>query len=186
MNRLIRDFRDSAAELKKLRSVTGAGLLLALSILLSYFFRIDFGGSLSVGLAFTATALMGMIYGPVVTGIANGLGDILKWFLRPRGPYFFGYTFNVIVAGMIYGCFLYRKKPTLPRVAAVKTLINLLVNAVMNTFWMAMLGGEGFYVMIPARIVKNLTLLPIEIAILYVVLNAAQKALTRAGYLKLR
>ena len=186
MNNLIRDLRDSAAELKNLRSVTGAGLLLALSVLLTYFFRLDFGGSLSVGLAFTATALMGMIYGPVVTGLAAGLGDILKWFLKPQGPYFFGYTFNVMVAGMLYGLFLYGKKPTLLRSAAAKTSVNLLVNAIMNTFWMGVLGGKGFYAMIPVRIVKNLTLLPVEIAILYVVLNAAWKALLRAGYLKRR
>ena len=184
MNRIVQDFRDSAAELKNLRSVTGAGLLLSLSILLTYFFRLDFGGSLSVGLAFNATALMGMIYGPVVAGIANGLGDIIKCIIKPQGPYFFGYTFNVMVAGMIYGLFLYKKKPTLLRVAAVKTTINLLVNAIMNTFWMALLGGKGFYAMIPVRVIKNITLLPAEIAILYVVLNATQKALIRAGYMK--
>ena len=72
--KLIDSFRRSAAQLRDLRSLTGASLLLALSILLTYFFRLDFGGSLSVGLSFNATALMGMLFGPVVTGLANGLG----------------------------------------------------------------------------------------------------------------
>ena len=75
--KLIDSFRRSAAQLRDLRSLTGASLLLALSILLTYFFRLDFGGSLSVGLSFNATALMGMLFGPVVTGLANGLGDII-------------------------------------------------------------------------------------------------------------
>ena len=35
-------FRRSAAQLRDLRSLTGASLLLALSILLTYFFRLDF------------------------------------------------------------------------------------------------------------------------------------------------
>ena len=48
--KLIDSFRRSAAQLRDLRSLTGASLLLALSILLTYFFRLDFGGSLSVGL----------------------------------------------------------------------------------------------------------------------------------------
>ena len=56
--KLIDSFRRSAAQLRDLRSLTGASLLLALSILLTYFFRLDFGGSLSVGLSFNATALM--------------------------------------------------------------------------------------------------------------------------------
>ena len=109
--KLIDSFRRSAAQLRDLRSLTGASLLLALSILLTYFFRLDFGGSLSVGLSFNATALMGMLFGPVVTGLANGLGDIIKCVLKPQGPYFFGYTFNAMLAGVIYGVFLYGKSP---------------------------------------------------------------------------
>ena len=42
--KLFDSFRQSAAELKDLRSITGAALLLALSILLTYFFRLDFAG----------------------------------------------------------------------------------------------------------------------------------------------
>ena len=40
--------------------------------------------------------------------------------------------------------------------------------------------------MIPVRIIKNLGMIPIESAILYVVLNAASEALRRAGYYKIR
>lgn len=179
-------FRRSAAQLRDLRSLTGASLLLALSILLTYFFRLDFGGSLSVGLSFNATALMGMLFGPVVTGLANGLGDIIKCILKPQGPYFFGYTFNAMLAGVIYGVFLYGKKPTLPRVVATKAAINIIINAFLATLWMSLLGGKGFYAMIPVRIIKNLTMIPIESAILYVVLNAVSKALSRAGYYKIK
>ena len=180
-------FRRSAAQLRDLRSLTGASLLLALSILLTYFFRLVFGGSLSVGLSFNATALMGMLFGPVVTGLANGLGDIIKCVLKPQGrPYFFGYTFNAMLAGVIYGVFLYGKKPTLPRVVATKAAINIIINAFLATLWMSLLGGKGFYAMIPVRIIKNLTMIPIESAILYVVLNAASKALSRAGYYKIK
>ena len=180
--KLSESFRRSAAGLRDLRTLTGASLLLALSILLTYFFRLDFGGSLSVGLSFNATALMGMLFGPVVTGIANGLGDIIKCIIKPQGPYFFGYTLNAILAGVIYGVFLYGKKPTLLRVVAVKTAINLIINAFLATLWMAILGGKGFYAMIPVRVVKNLAMIPIEAAILYVVLNASSRALRRAGY----
>lgn len=183
---VIDSFRRSAAQLRDLRSLTGASLLLALSILLTYFFRLDFGGSLSVGLSFNATALMGMLFGPVVTGLANGLGDIIKCVLKPQGPYFFGYTFNAMLAGVIYGVFLYGKKPTLLRVVATKATINIVINAFLATLWMALLGGKGFYAMIPVRVIKNLTMIPIESAILYAVLNAASQALRRAGYYKIR
>ena len=51
---------------------------------------------------------------------------------------------------------------------------------------MALLGGKGFYAMIPVRVIKNLAMIPIESAILYVVLNAASRALGRAGYFRTR
>ena len=133
--KLIDSFRRSAAQLRDLRSLTGASLLLALSILLTYFF---------------------------------------------------GYTFNAMLAGVIYGVFLYGKKPTLLRVVATKATINIVINAFLATLWMALLGGKGFYAMIPVRIIKNLTMIPIESAILYAVLNAASQALRRAGYYKIR
>ena len=50
----------------------------------------------------------------------------------------------------------------------------------------ALLGGKGFYAMIPVRVIKNLAMIPIESAILYVVLNAASRALGRAGYFRTR
>lgn len=86
---------------------------------------------------------MGMLFGPVVTGLANGLGDIIKCVLKPQGPYFFGYTFNAMLAGVIYGVFLYGKKPTLLRVVATKATINIVINAFLATLWMALLGGNG-------------------------------------------
>ena len=114
------------------------------------------------------------------------MGDIIKCVLKPQGPYFFGYTFNAMLAGVIYGVFLYGKKPTLLRVVATKATINIVINAFLATLWMALLGGKGFYAMIPVRVIKNLTMIPIESAILYAVLNAASQALRRAGYYKIR
>ena len=91
-----------------------------------------------------------------------------------------------MLAGVIYGVFLYGKKPTLLRVVATKATINIVINAFLATLWMALLGGKGFYAMIPVRVIKNLAMIPIESAILYAVLNAASQALRRAGYYKIR
>lgn len=177
--------RSSYGELKNPRSLTGLSMLLALSILLAYFFRIDIGPQLSIGLSFIATALMGMLYGPVAAGLANGLGDLIKFVIKPQGgAYFIGFTFNVVLAGAIYGFLLYKRKPTLLRAATAKTLVNLVVNAFLNTMWMSLLYGQGFQAMIIPRIVKNITLLPLEIALLYTVLTASYRALSRAGYIK--
>ena len=165
--KLIDSFRRSAAQLRDLRSLTGASLLLALSILLTYFFRLDFGGSLSVGLSFNATALMGMLFGPVVTGLANGLGDIIKCVLKPQGPYFFGYTFNAMLAGVIYGSFYYRKPLSLGRVFAAHLVVSLVCNVLLNTLCLSLLYGKAFMVLLPPRVIKNLIMWPIDSLIFF-------------------
>ena len=47
-----------------------------------------------------------MLFGPVVGGIMGGIGDILKFLIKPTGPYFFGYTLNAMLGPVIYGIFL--------------------------------------------------------------------------------
>lgn len=46
-----------------------------------------------------------MLFGPVVGGIMGGIGDILKFLIKPTGPYFFGYTLNAMLGPVIYGIF---------------------------------------------------------------------------------
>ena len=175
------NFVQSAKELKSVRSIAGMAMLLAVSIILSQF-SVALTPQLKVGLAFLATALLGMIYGPVAGGVAAGVGDIIKFILKPSGAFFFGFTLNAILGGVFYGIFFYKNKPGVTRSVVSKLLINLLVNAGLGTLWSSMLYGKGFMALIGPRLIKNLTLLPIEALILFVVTAAVAKALGR--YLK--
>lgn len=183
MNHIASIFKDSWNELKNVRSLTGLSLLLALSVLLSFFFRLELGTALKVGVAFIATALMGALYGPVAAGLAAGVGDILKYLIKPTGPYFFGFTLTAILAGMVYGLFLYKGKTSLPRIIAAKTIINLAINGLLSTYWLTMLYGKSYRVMLWPRLVKNAGMLPIEITLLFFVLPLTMAALRRAKLL---
>lgn len=178
------NFVQSAKELKSIRSIAGMAMLLAISIILSEFASIALTPQLKIGLAFLATALLGMIYGPVAGGIAAGVGDVIKFILKPSGAFFFGFTLNAILGGVFYGIFFYKNKSGVTRSVMSKLLINLLVNAGLGTLWSAMLYGKGFMALIGPRLIKNLTLLPIEALILFVVTTAVAKALKH--YLKSR
>ncbi len=91
--------------------------------------------TLKIGLGYLITALLGMLYGPFTAAIAAGAGDIIKYLLKPDGAYFFGFTLTAMLGGMVYGCFLYREKCTIFRAIASKSLISLLLNCCLNTFW---------------------------------------------------
>ena len=172
------NFVSSAKEMKKLSSITGVAMLLALSIILDQF-SIYILPELKLGVGYLITALLGMLYGPVTGGLAAGAGDIIKYIIKPTGPYFFGFTLNAILGGVLYGIFLYKGRTKLPRCIAAKTCINLLVNSLLGTLWSSMLYGKGFLILLPARLLKNFTMLPVEIIVLFLLTTADAKLLQR-------
>ena len=120
-----------------------------------------------------------MLYGPVVLALSAGAGDLIKYVLKPTGPYFWGFTFNAALAGLFYGLFLYKGKVSWWRVIGAKATVNILVNGVLGTYWKTVLYGKAFAITVVPSIVKNITMLPVECIILYVSLKAFQEVFRR-------
>ena len=74
------------------------------------------------------------------------------------------------------------KARSIKRIAAAELLTKVLVNCVLNTLWISMLYGKGFFVLLPARAFKNAIMLPIDSAILYFALTYVKKLLIRIGF----
>jgi hypothetical protein len=58
------------------------------------------------------------------------------------------------------------------RLATAKLLVNGLVNLCMGSLWSAILYGKGFYYYLAKSLVKNVTLLPIEIVLMVLLFQA--------------
>lgn len=174
-------FRRSALELKNVHSLTGMALLTALHLILNLTASVQITPSLKLSFSFLAAALMGMLYGPVCAAIGTGISDIIQAFVHPTGPYFFGFTLTALLAGFLYGCFLYKGKHSLPRLIAVQTLINVFLHVGLNGLWLKIMYGKAFLAMLPVRAAKNLIMLPIEITLMYLVLAVVPKAIHAAG-----
>ena len=178
MKKFLSLFTQSAAELKKLRSLTGIAMLVALNVALS-FVTIPIGSTMKISISFLAIAIMGMLYGPVAAGMGAALGDILSYLLTPgnsMGAYFFGFTLTAFLGGIVYGIAFYSCKVSVPRVIIAKAAVNLLLNLLLNTFWIFILYGKAVGIVeIFSRIFKNLLMLPLEIAALFIILKAITK-----------
>lgn len=160
--------RESAEQTRRLSSLSGSAMLAALSVVLGRF-TIFFTPTLRLGFSFIATAAAGMLYGPVLTGLMGVVVDLLRYFIIGGGPYFPGFTLNEFLVGFIYGLFLYRRTPTIGRVLGAELSIMLLVHFLLNPLWLSMLYGDAFIALLSARVVKNLVMLPIKTALLYVI-----------------
>ena len=173
-------FRQSAQELKQVRTLTGVAMLLAMSVVISFTASVRVTETIKIGLGYLITALLGMLYGPFTAALAAGAGDLIKYLLKPDGAYFFGFTLTAMLGGVVYGVFFYREKCTIPRAIASKATVSLLLNCLLNTVWVSWLYGMPFLGALGPRVIKNLMALPFEIVLLYIVLNGINKVIQRA------
>lgn len=172
------NLRRSAGELKEVRSLCGIALLMALSVAVDQFSF--YVGPIKVGLGSLVSALYGCFYGPVAGGFAAGVGDIVKYLIRPTGAFFFGYTLNAILGGFLYGVFFYKMRVSVLRAGVCKLVINVCVNGLLGTLWYAMLYGKGFNAVFWPRMAANIGKVPAEAAVLLVLLPALIAAAKRA------
>ena len=173
-------FRQSAQELKQVRTLTGVAMLLAMSVVISFTASVRVTETIKIGLGYLITALLGMLYGPFTAALAAGAGDLIKYLLKPDGAYCFGFTLTAMLGGVVYGVFFYREKCTIPRAIASKATVSLLLNCLLNTVWVSWLYGMPFLGALGPRVIKNLMALPFEIVLLYIVLNGMNKVIQRA------
>lgn len=171
--------RAALGEIRKLRSICGAGMLTALNIVLDQF-SIMLTPTLRIGLGFLPAGVCGWAYGPVMAGLLCAVSDVLTFMIKPRGAFNPVWTLVAVVPGVIYGLVLYRKPVTLWRTALAKTLETVLVRWGLNPLCMVLLLGEGgYWFYLSTRLVKNLLLLPLEVAAMYVVMKALQRVLPK-------
>ena len=164
-------FLESLKELKRTRGITLCALLIALCVI-SDFIGVD-TPTLQITFKFLPLAAMGMLLGPTTAFLGGGIADILAYLAHPNGQAFHpGFTLSTMLTGMIFGIFLYRKELKVWRLIASKIIINICINLILNTYWLSDFLGKGYLAMLPPRIWKNILLLPLEVVIACVVLDA--------------
>ncbi len=161
-------FTDSYRELKKVRTVTVMAMFAAISVVLGYF-TVAVGDYIKIGFASVVNQFVYFLFGPVAGGIFGGALDVLKYFIKPTGAFFPGFTFGAMVAGVLYGCFFYKRPITLWRVFAAEFTVAIICNVLLGTLWLSMLYGKAFMALLPMRIVKNLISCPVNSLLFYTV-----------------
>ena len=164
-------FRLSAKEMKNTRALVGVAMLCAINIVIGQF-SITLSPTQKIGFSFLSVGVSGMLYGPVLTGMAGIINDLIKFLLKPTGSFMIGFTLIEGLQGMFYGLFLYRHKISLPRVFLTRLFITVLLNLVMTPFFLWLYYGNSFIVLVGGRLVKNLISLPITTAVQFMLLRA--------------
>jgi len=168
--------KSSFDELSKPKTLAFCGIMGALAVVLSYVATINVGPYVRIGFSTLPALFVAVLFGPVTGGVFGGMIDIVKYLLNPTGPFFFGFTLNAILTGVIHGLFLYKKPIQVPRILLSHLVVKIFVNILLGTLWLNLLYGKAFFALLPNRIVSNAIMLPIDTAITYFALKLASKA----------
>ncbi len=175
MLQIKKQFHDSYMELKELRTLVMTAMLIAVGIILGQF-SIQVTETTKIGISFIATQLTAMLYGPVVGGIMGGVADVLKFIIKPTGAFMIGYTISPILSSMIYGVMLYKKPIRLWRILAAKTVVAILINVLLGSFWNYLYMGKAFWAMLPAKALQQVIQVPLQSILFYLVVQTLYKA----------
>lgn len=167
--------KDNIHSLKNTKVIVGVSLFCALDVVLSMF-NVYITSELRITFGFLAVAASCYFYGPYPNMIAALIIDFLGYALHPDGPYFPGFALNAMLQALIYSLFFYRmKKVSLAKIIAARGLVVVLCNLILNPIWLSILYGNAFWVLVSARLVKNIVLFPVECGMLYGMLKMCSK-----------
>lgn len=154
-------------------------MLIALDIILKLTVGINVTESMKISFAFIAIASIGMLYGPTVGFAAGFICDLLGFIIKPSGAFDIRFTLIEALGGLLYGLFLYNAvndKWLLPRIVAAKSTVVIICNLWLTNWAVSSMMGKGFLALFPARAIKNLAQLPLDIFLLAIFLPLILKA----------
>jgi ECF transporter S component (folate family) len=161
--------------MKKTKVLVFLGLLISMDVILTHLVPVIQWQTIRVSFGFLPESFSSMLFGPLIGGIGAVLGDLLGMLVAPKGPYFPGFTFSALITGVIYGIFLYKKPKTAINISLAVICTTLLVDFGLNTYWLTILYGKGFFIILPGRIIKSLVMLPVQISMIYALWRYAGK-----------
>ena len=173
-----------------LRLLTTSSILVALGVVLS-FFRIPISAVTEITLTGLPIAAGGYLFGPWVGMLIGALIDVCGFFIAPKGPFFPGFTISTALIGMIYGLFLYREwwdknirqqgllyagtKGLALRIIVAHLLKTVFISLLLNCFWLSVFYGMTFKVVFLASVPKEVINFPIEVFLIYSVVQVLKR-----------
>ncbi len=147
--------------------------MLAISVIFEQFiFTTQY---LKVTLSTYSKVIVSIMFGPAAGGLVYALTDILSVITNPKGPYFPGFTFSAMLAGIIYGVSFYKKRANLPRVAFTVAIVNLVCSVTLNTTWLVMMYNLQLNVIFVPRVILALSSTVVETALIFALYKSLSK-----------
>ncbi len=196
-------FQSSLNELKDVRTLTIAGMLMAVAIALRSV-AIEITQDIRISFSFIAIIIIAILFGPVVAGMANLSSDFLGYVLtnHTTREYSIPLATVTLLAGIIYGLICYKATDNevekysispskITRVCISRAVVVLVCNICLNSLILyssyvnkdfSIFNPEtynAFFVWLTPRITKNCLQLVADIVLISVLVPLIMKAYTQ-------
>ncbi len=148
-------------------------LMVAMHIILSRFLSFN-AWNMKIGFAFLPIFLTGYIGGVIPAVLVGVMADLIGASLFPSGQFFFGFTLNAIIIGIIMGLCLH-KKQDLKRIILASWLEQLGVSLWITPIWLSILYGAPYRALIYSRIPQIALMAVVEPLMIYLFFKAVEK-----------
>ena len=177
--------QKNGVDLTPLEKITLTAVMTALSIVLCRFLGYSPANTMfRVEIGFLPVALVGIVAGPLYSGVCYGLADLIGSLVTTgMNPLILACK---IAAGLVLGLFLYRRRPTLPLILLTLFVLGAGVDVFLMSAVFKIMGYAPSYVAaLSTRSINALVNYPIRVLTLYLVcrfgLPALERALARSG-----
>lgn len=160
--------------LKNTSTIVYMALFIALDVVFTRFLSIQ-TPIIRIGFGFLPISLCSIMFGPIIGGITGAVADIVGMVIFPSGAYFPGFTLSAFVSGTIYGLVLHKKQISAVRILIAVALIIILVDSIMNTYWLSIITGKAAMALLMPRVIKNLIMIPIQTILIYTMWKFSDK-----------
>lgn len=140
--------------------VISVAFLIALDVILTRFLSIQ-TQFLRIGFGFLPIAIAGILYGPFWGIVCGAVGDLLGMMIYPSGAFFPGFTLTAALTGAIFGWILHNRSASIARILLASALVCIGLNLLLDTLWLDLLYGSGYFALLPVRVVKCVINIPI-------------------------
>ncbi|HKM42646.1 MAG TPA: folate family ECF transporter S component [Limnochordia bacterium] len=161
------------------RQAANLGLLTAVSIVLTRIFGVVVPvagvGALRLSFGEIPIILAGVLFGPVGGGLTGLASDLIGYVINSHGGAFFpGFSLSAVLTGVIPGLILQKRRDSLRlyHVGATVLVTDLITGVLLNTLWLTILYGQGFFVILPMRLLARLVTLPIYTFVVFWITRA--------------
>ncbi|MGI6527893.1 MAG: folate family ECF transporter S component [Caldicoprobacterales bacterium] len=163
--------------MSRTKKVAFSGMFIALSIVFTRFFSymVVIGGAQTVRLSFGDLPLIlsGIVLGPFYGGLTGALADLIGFPFNPQGSYFPGFTLTAALSGLLPGLMgiLLKRKWSWMSLTIAISITMIITSLILNTYWLKMMMGQAFAVLLPPRIIAVAFLMPVYIVVIKLILK---------------